>query len=294
MTAIDLPVHYPYGGYHYLLHWYSDEDRGHLILARNEYSISVTAKRVFDEHPDAEIKAYCTIDIVGPSRLMRVLAAVERRQENIRRFHREIAHHMKDAHEAGLKLPPMFVLCEKFEPQEDHGDPSDFALETHYDCRHCLDTIRLVGLTPAILYDRYYAAWLNMHPKHNDNHHRPDHTRVPSRAHPARDGEALLCVRPRFGHHSDGLILQPISPKSEPDTLSDAGYTHSYLDGNTLFFFRHRQDIDHAGLQAILDEAKAKDHARSERYNRERKEKFDREHREEYEQAVLFFVEMTK
>ena len=292
---VSLPVGYPHGGFHYLLHWYSDEDRGHIILARTEHSIAATAKRVFEEYTDVSIKAYCTIDIVGPSARMCTLAAKERRQEKVRSFQREITHHMREANKIGLPLPPMFAPCEKFEPEEADTREDEWVREGHYGCRHCLDTIRLVWLTPDMFYDRYYAAWLGMNPDHRDNHQAQRQRRGPSRVTSAKDNEILSYVRSSFGHHQDGLCIRTLkSPEPEPDTLSDQGYTHSYLDGDTLFFFRHLQDINTEGLQAILDEAKATADARERRREQDDKNRFERERRAETLWAVRFFDEMTK
>jgi len=280
-----LRVYYLFGGRTFLLHWWTYDDRGHLVLAPTERGLVAVAKRVFAEHPDAEIRAYCEIDIVGPSKRLQALAADQAMRERVGAFHHEVVSHMRDAVEAGRTLPPIFESCSTYEPGEEEHAADEVFRGMHYGCRHCLQTIRLVGLTPGDLYARYHDAWRVEHPL--DHLSRYEVMSSPSRAGLARDDEKLWYARAAFGHHSAGIALDEVDVE-EPDTLSDGGY--SCLSGDALFFFRRLRDLDASLLQAALDEAKALDEARRAERKATSVAERKREEHKQLDATIAFFT----
>jgi hypothetical protein len=278
-----LRVYYPGGGRMLLLHWWTYDDRGHVVLATTERSLRATAQRVFDEHSDADIKAYCEIEVVAPSAHMVALAAKHTLRESIDSFHQEVVFRVREAVGAGRPLPPQFALCTGYESVEEQDDETGagqkWAAETHYDCRHCKETIVLVGMTPDELYARYHAAWQKAHPK--PGHHDPKH--VLSRATPARDGEPLWIACADFGHHSSGIALD------EVDLEASESHRTAALSDRVLFFFRRGRDLDPTALQETLDKIKGAAEARHTRYEEERRAQRDRETNDQIEATIAFF-----
>jgi hypothetical protein len=294
VTASKEPFYvvYPEGGKHLLLQWYTEYDRGHIILAKSESSLLAVARKVFEEHPVAAIKSYSEIDIVSLPPWQIELAAKERFDQKVRSFQWEIACLMHNALAAKRKLPPVFAPCGKYEPEHpelSEREEDSWAVGTHYECKNCLQAIQLVGLTPEEFYAKYHQAWLKANPDHRDNSPRPQSAKAISKASPAGAGGVLYCVRPNFGHHQDGLVISKVS--DEPDTSSNDLLSHSHLDGETLFFFRNARELDATVLQAMLDGFRAgfdKSEAEEERANFAKR---DKEDRDEIDAAVRFFVE---
>ncbi len=288
-----LKVYYPFGGRTFLLHWWTYDERGHLVLAATERALTALAKSVFDKHPEAEIKGYCEIDVVGPPERLHVLAFEQGVRERVARFHREIVTCMSAVVESDKPLPSIFAVCPSYEPDENHIDADEWAREGHYGCKRCLDKIQLVGLTPGDLYARYYDAWLAAHPDHRD-HDRgrrrdsKEPQRVFSLAEPACDDDQLWCARADFGHHAAGIALKEVNIE-EPDTISDGVFSHSCLDDHTLFFFKRLRDLDASALQTMLDAAKAASEKSREDYEQERIARRDRERAEEVDDSLAFF-----
>ena len=278
-----LRVYYPSGGRLLLLHWWTYNERGHVVLAPTERSLRAAAQRVFDEHSDAEIKAYCEIEVVAPSARMCILAAEHTLRETIDSFHGEVVFRVREAVGAGRALPPQFALCTGYQSVEEQDDETGagqkWAAETHYDCRHCRETIVLVGMTPAQLYARYHAAWRKVHPK--PKHRDPKH--VLSRATSARDGEPLWIACAQFGHHSSGIALD------EVDWEAMKLHRTSALSDRVLFFFRRGRDLDPTALQESLDQVKDAAEARHTRHEQERRDEFERDTRERIETTIAFF-----
>ncbi len=282
-----LRVYYPSGGKMLLLHWWTYDDRGHVVLSPTEHSLRAAAEHIFDKHPDAEIKAYCEIEVVAPSARMCILAAEHTLRESIDSFHGEVVFRVREAIGAGRALPPQFTLCPGYQPVEEQDDETgasqQWAAERHYDCRHCRETIVLVGMTPAQLYARYHTAWQKVHPKRE--HHDPKH--VLSRATPAHDGEPMWIACADFGHHSSGVALDDV------DLEAMELHRTAALSDRVLFFFRRGRDLDPTALQERLGQAKAETAERRTRYELERRAQRDRETHNDIEATIAFFAGPT-
>ena len=261
-------VFYPGGGKMFLLHWWTEDDRGKIVLARTERAMRQTARRVFDDNIDAKILAHCEIDVVAASPQICALAAFHERRERVDLFHREVATHLRLAvEEDGRALPAIFALCTNYkareEPDDETGSAQEWGRTTHFDCRHCMEKIQLVGLTPDQLYDRYHEGWITIHPRPKSNEER-----VPSRATPATDGEPLWYACAHIGPHSSGLVLEQVDIDD-----GEAQRPHCISD-HVMFFFRRLRDISQDALQGDLDDARAQ--YRERRTLREEKRRDDR------------------
>lgn len=83
-----LPVYLPLAGQFYLLHWWSYDERGHIILAPSEQSLLHTAKQVFEKHPwkDVEVKDAYLIELAAPSEKMKKEEEQFNYEQNVKMF----------------------------------------------------------------------------------------------------------------------------------------------------------------------------------------------------------------
>ena len=157
-----LPVYYPDGGRLLLMRWWTDADRGHVVLARSESAMRLVAQRVFRCHPDASLREYLEVEIVAPSLRLCALAAEHTQRERIENFRTEMTWRMREACEAGRTLPTPFSVCGVYEPEEEEKPSSEeageWARRTHYGCRHCKDGI-VLAISAKELHGRFAAAW---------------------------------------------------------------------------------------------------------------------------------------
>jgi hypothetical protein len=279
-------VFYPGGGRRFMLHWWTYDERGHLVLAPTESGLQAVAARVFQKHPDAEIKAFAEIDIVGPSAHHCALAELHDARDRIATFHHELVWRLREAVTAGRDLPAPFAVCTNYEPEEEDEGVGDeaWARETHNGCRHCKERIRLVGLTPSDLYAQYHAAWYAANPSRAHE----DRRLVPSRAPAADNHEPLWYASADFGHHSGGVVLHEAK-------LDEAEvYRPSCLSDRVMFFFRRLRDLDSSAMQKALDDASATRKRRHEARERERVEEHEREERRRIDSTLGFFTDATK
>lgn len=239
----DLKVYYPHGGHHFLLHWWSYNERGHIILARTQDGIISTAKSVFKKHTDAEIKAYIEIDIVAPSELMHKQAKEAAIQERIDSLYFEVIHRLRFAIASGKNLPKQFAICTKYNPgKHDRGRKESTDTE-HYSCKSCSNRIKLArGMTKEKLYNQYNDEWSKAFPvKQYTN---PKH--VLSCAEPVQDTKGLYFVEGCFGHHCTGLVLEKAKERDFPP---------SYLN-DPLFFYHKIRELDSTDIQSMLENQK--------------------------------------
>lgn len=288
-----LRVYYPGGGKLLLLHWWTYDERGHVVLAPTERDLQAIAKRVFDEHTDAEIRAYCEIDVVAPSARLCALAVAHTLRENIESFHLEVLLPMREALSEGKELPAPFARCASYEPYEPEENPSpeheEWLRSTHYGCRNCRETVQLVGMTPAELYARYHAAWRETHPVREHN----DRKRVVSRAPAALDDEPLWAACADFGHHASGIVLGAIDLDEDPSCTINGQPSSSRpaaLSDRVLFFFRRGVDRDPGIFQAMLDQAKVAAEKRQTDWSDEQGAERERETRERIDGTIAFFA----
>lgn len=240
-----LKVYYPHGGPHFLLYWWTYNERGHVILSRTEGGIEPAIMRVSKEHTDAEIRAFMEIDIVAPSKAQCELAAAFALKDRIAAFHHEVIWRLREVIKSKKPLPSQFVLCTKYETDEDDAvNKDEWANETHYSCKNCYETIRLVDMTKEELYAKYHEAWEKLFPLKRY----VDPKRVLSRATPAKDDEELYFADAVFGHHCSGIELNPVDR-----TISLADYWPAHLTSHLLFLFRKTRDLDAKKFQSILE-----------------------------------------
>lgn len=284
-----LKVYYPHGGRRFLLHWWTYNDRGHVVLATTRASFDTVVKRVIDQNSDAEIKAMCEIEIVGPSKSLSTLAAEHRFRERVNHLYTEVSYRMGKALKAGLPIPKPFEQCLEYAPEEaleESDQESDqWARENHYSCIHCRDRIKLTGTTPVDLYMRHHERWFEIHPRKSY----VDPKRVISRAVPAEDGSPLWYAHADFGHHSSGVDLAQV-----PDSTSEyqpAYLTPLHLSDRVMFFFRRLRELDSSPLVATLAARKADDEAAREEHNKQETIRREREDHEEIRAIIDFFTE---
>lgn len=264
---MSLPVYNPLGGEHLLLHWYTYDDRGHVVLVpaerlafgslrtlRAERSMLHIARRLMRENSDLELKAYALVELVAPSAQMHTLAVTRHRADAVDSFRTEIVFRMREVMEAGAELPAPFGKCVKFEPEEYDADADEWTRDRHTGCRHCKDCITM-SISPEDLYDRYAVKWraderVKPWPVHESPPARRS-KRVESRARPAYDGEPLCYALAEFGDHAKGVTLNQVDLSEAED------YTPSYLGDRVLFFYRVLLDMGTTQLQTFLEEARA-------------------------------------
>ena len=293
MRAGPLLVDYPLGGRRFLLHWWTQDDRGHVVIAESERSLLAASKRVFAENPDAEIKAMCEVEIVAPPDRFEKLAALCARQEAIGEFHFMTCSRLHDAHEAGLEIPPPFAFCEMFEKDDEDALPDSWARENHYNCKHCKSRVRLVGMTPEELYAQHAEAWYALHS--DDRRNRSDSKKMKSRAARASDADAdgLWYARSNFGHHAGGIELREVDLERDvylSDGVPTPSFTPSCFTEQLMFFFKRLSELDRSKAEAILAAEKEKSKRLHEERERVRKEAFERDRREQNEDVVRFFL----
>lgn len=278
----ELRVYYPHGGHYYILHWWTYNERGHVAIGTSEDNVSSIAARVFERHPDAEIRAYLEIEIVGPSNLLCTLAKEHALKEEIDIFHKDVVYRLHDVIEAGESLPPQFTLCDKYEPEDESGMLSDdeWGKNEHHSCKNCTATIKMVDMTQAQLFQKYNEGWRKLYPvlSYNDKRHVISRARCPS------DDEKLWFANAAFGHHSSGISLEPV------DLEQAKSYRPAYLSDTVLFFYRKIRELDPAKLQAMLDQQKNLVKEKQEQREKERVTRHQMDSKAKIEATISFFT----
>lgn len=260
-------------GRFFLLHWWTYNERGHIVLARRPASILAAFERILEDHPDAEVRAYMKVKVVGPSNRLCVLGERADRNKEVMRFRCEVWSQLYEARKRGLELPKQFTTCELYEPDPD-DEHTEWARERHFGCRNCHDTIRLEGMTLDELYDQHIVGWRKIHP---DYPH--DDRRVESPAPPAGDDEPFWYARANLGNHSGGIELKEVD-------FETAEY---FPPEDVLFFFRPFASLDTAWFNELLKIAQKSHEEESERMEAVRLELREEEEKREAEQTVAFF-----
>lgn len=276
-----LRVYYPLGGRVLLLHWWTDDDRGHVVLAPSERALLATAKRVFDANPEAGIRFYADVEIVAPSKSICEQIARRERERTIGSFKYEMTGRMFEAAEAGHALPWPFAMCLAYDRYPSRSatrltmDPEviEHDKSTHYACRNCTNQIAL-AMSPEEFYERYAPGWCAHDPGYQPPP--PDPRRAPSRGRVANDGEELYAAVADFGHHAEGVVLTDAEAELDPARI--------------LFFYSLIVKRDCAPLQAMLDNALAATKAARAQKSSRWKEERERETRERIERDVAFFA----
>lgn len=276
----ELLVRMPLGGRRLMLRWWTDDKRGHIVLARCRRAIEETAARIFAEDFDAKITHYEMIDLVAPSPRMQAAARESNRHDRIFKFHREIASAIETVMKAGHAIPGPFARCTEYAPDES-VDINEWARARHYGCDNCVDTLRLInGVTPESLYETYYDAWCAAQPAGPHWCSRDLKGLYMSRAPVAQDGEPLRYAYADFGHHASGIELQTVSASD------DAHAIHS----DVLFFYRHLGQLKTGALTAMSKKAMADAARESDRRAKERTEERDRTDQQRIAATIAFFA----
>jgi hypothetical protein len=284
MTDV-LKVCYPLGGHTFLLHWYTYSDRGHVIMSRTEKGLRAASERVFTENPNAEIKDVFEINVVGPSKKLIKLAERAVADEAVRDFYEAINYRLLEAVKAGRELPAQapFELCSSYEPDEE-GEQSDWAMETHYGCKHCKSGIKLVGATPSTLYEKYYGPWAVKHPYPARYYERGY---VSSRAEPWDDESILWYASADFGHHAKGVTLNEVN-------LDEAdGYKPGYFSDRVMFFFVHVRAVDTEPFEKSLAEKAALAKKECAARKEERRREFEQNKQKDNDEILALFTDQT-
>lgn len=291
-AASPLLVDYPFGGRRFVLHWWTYDERGHLVIAESEQSLLSVSKRVFADNPDAEIKAMWEIEIVAPSERFETLAKECARLEGIAFFHMSACHRVQDVMEAGLPIPPPFALCEEFARSEDDAPADSWARETHFCCINCNSRIRLVGMTPEELHARYAEEWYALYP--DERPHVFDQKKMKSRAPLAKDDDDLWYACSIFGHHASGIELREVDVEKDVYLVDRNVLTPNCFSADLMFFFKKLRELDRSEAEAVLAAESDKAKKQRDELEQSRRKEFEREKRERNESIVRFFKERAR
>ena len=238
-------VYNPSAGRTFMLHWWTEHDRGHVAFASTPQALLDVAKGVFKKEPSAKTKAILEIEFVAPSDRMNEIAAKYDQQDRVESLFHDFMSRMTEAASAGLAVPPPFYVCEKYEPEQEAEEDGDWMEDCHYSCINCTSKIRLVGMTKEDLYENFYDDWSATNPRENYSKKKGQPSRVVSNAEKASDSEPLWYARANFGHHQGGVELH------EVDLTGCESDRPSCLIERTLFFFRLLDPVDSTLTQQV-------------------------------------------
>jgi len=297
-NALEVPdalhVYLPHGGRRFLLHWWTDSDRGHLVVARSEPSLLLAAKRILTEGDGAlgramglsfvgtySVRGVYEIELVAPpSRLVRDVAALQR-AEGINAFLWEVCGRVADA----IKIGPVpgFKACKRYRPTDGRKPSAASARdrESHFMCGSCRFGVVLDGMTPDVLYDRFHDAW-KREVKPREVHVTPIAARglplrARSRARQATDDEKVSAVLCDFTDHGQGAFL----------TVPDAG---DLVRHRSLFFFTTTRTLDDSPFVALVKAAKETYEVEKEKSGEQSKRKHEDLLRAQAEATQAFFT----
>lgn len=202
-----LPVKFPtLTGRYFMLVWWSHNEQHHVIVGRTRKGVidtylTIIRQRKHDrlsEWNDAEPRRFYEIEIVSPTRAMRVAYAKNQHRFEFEAFRSWLS---TTADQLKPEMIPGVSPCPGYAGKEDEGDP--WMVETHYDCKNC---------------ERGYTAdWEQMYLKLREKYlPHSYHSRGAAKASVARlprKGEKVFTVQDRHGHHSDGTIVQEVPKK---------------------------------------------------------------------------------
>jgi hypothetical protein len=257
-TSNTFPVHYPLGGKMLLMQWWTNNERGHVVLAQSERVMHETARSVFKKHPGAEIYTYLEIDIVAPSKKLCELYTKFDYQDKVNSFENEITWRLKELVAANKELPSQFKICDRYESTEDpetYGVDSnsvrEWKEEIHANCKNCNSKF-ILGMSKEAFYDKHGERWHEADARSVKarNYNAARDKRLPSKAEQASDDELLWCATANFGHHSKGIHLVEV----DKETPTDFNCKPLYLSEAALFFYRKLSELDSSSLKEILDD----------------------------------------
>jgi hypothetical protein len=289
MTAPEpLLVVYPHSGKHALLHWYTDHDRAHVVVAKSERAVLDAARVIANVEPFAELKSLSWVEIVAPPEKLARLAAEQKRADAVRMFGQEISQRMQAAIALGLALPPPLSICFRYSPGDEGPRPDEWMRERHSGCQNCIDRI-VLGMEPAAFFDAYASAWNASQPSAWRWERRdPNQPGITSRGRIASADEALWCAWSNFGNHAPGIELRMVNTDD-----GEPGYP-GYFD-RVLFYFKRLEELDSGEKITRMFSMSRRDfEAKREAEKEERKKKRVAEEALEFENALAFFRERAK
>lgn len=247
-----LKVYYPYAGKHWILHWSTHQEQGHLALASSMESILYLAYSIinhYHSHESFEIKSLSRIEMVSPSSQMCRLAAEDQHREDVNSFVRDVCFKLKEATDGKeIQFPSEFMTCDQFEFEIDVDyQPSSDDLKYHHACSNCFATIRLKNLSPEEFYQKYYHLWEKEFPSTTFPRAPGSPTAKYSQAPAAEDDEVIWQAFPDFGHHCGGAVLQKVDYSDIPECRSFP---------IVLFYYRPLGELDISALQNHLEQVR--------------------------------------
>ena len=270
-------------GRKFLLHWYTYEERGHLLLANSQRSLLNVANSLAQKKPWAELKHYLEIDIVPIPDYMHQLSAQHDRREAINRFKIYLTISLQDLIKAKRNLPRQFYLCDNYDPQDlAPTDISDWARETHYQCGACHEGI-IFPSTNERLYDTYSRRWYENSLLGSNN---PENKYIEKQTQaiqlPEEDPQ-LYFAEPRFGHHNDGIDLRKVDIAN-----CDDNWRPAFL-ASPLFFYKEVARLDIEPIQSLFEDHENKRKTFKNKMEENRKEKYQADEKAKLDAVINFF-----
>lgn len=283
-------VYNPSAGRWFVLHWWTEDDRGHLTFAKTTDGLCVAARAVFEKEPEAENRGLYEIEMVAPSARMEKLAALHDRKEAIDQFYYELSSRVRLLLGTRLRIPLPFERCKTYEPEEFTDVTDENNRKHHYSCKNCDMTLRLVGVTRDELYEKHFVRWrlLNPLPRHSPGRKQP--VRSLSLAAPAADDEKIWFAYGNFGHHAGGIELHKV------DLAEAEAYRPQCLSDQALFFCLLVRRVTGQTASAItkaISETKAAYKKRCAEDESRRKKEQEEEERKRIQVVLDFFETKT-
>ena len=270
-------VYYPHGGRHFLLNWTTDHDRGHLLVARSEAALRHAFRAILVELP--EILALSEVEIVAPSRRLRFEAAEKAYLEEVDSFARQVSWRLRKVYDKRGRMPAPFLPCDRYDSRyDDRGEELNVPIDVHYDCKNCVEGVRLIDFTKEWLHERFSERWRREISDEFLSWRDDDPKLAVSLAREAHDDEPVMAVVGNYGHHEAGVhIGEPRFGGCDP----------------ILFTFVLVRDPDPASYVAQVDALRAEREVAHERERDRRVKEMSLEEDKEIENVCRFFGGLT-
>lgn len=262
-----LKVTYPKAGDLYLLRWWTEWDRGHVIAAASEERVEGLLRHIMiKEGHGVQPKEYWRATLVSPPLELRENYSRGRLLEDMDDFRWFVGSLFDQAADKDHPVKKTAKRCKKYSPRYESDESDD---KTHTSCLNCFK-----GWLPAN--DTVESLYLRrrLEPRHRTwDVYKPDPNKrtgipltVESTAPVADLSRPLYALEHAFGDHSEGLRI--IEVKKNEDGVWPWG-VHFHKPGIIFFFQGEKLDVpkkfitlaktaitDHK--KAIADEAKAR------------------------------------
>lgn len=211
----------PREGDAFLIHWWTDCDRGKLVVLRSWDATDRVLRRLVHEHPSLVVKNACRIRFASPSRTMEQEAAWWAKREALREFLLTLGCACESATRLGLPVPEFCKPCE---------DSRAMSRDDHFSCRKCYSGFVVDGA--GAIYEKKGAAFMAAmgYPPEEQK------GRVKSRAAPLVDGSIYYTAEDASGNHSDGVR---INVREAPEKARRPSKHQYPLEYQSSVFFRY-------------------------------------------------------